>query len=281
MGEDQMNRTVRTRAVAVLAGATLLAGGLAACDGGTKTDGAKGAADGARAASGAPTRGASPVEAVKASWLKTAKAKFAMAEISDTDGDGKTTTQTGTKGWYPSAHDLTIKGPGSESRSVMTGDVVYTQLKTPIDGKPWMKLDLASEGAPAPRMNQDPAEYLALLLGQPKVALDTGDNDLPGTRHYKAVLTGADLQAADESTRVMPEKDRRYLRESVKHLTALEVQLWIGKDDYPVRVLTVSHDDKGASSTRANFDGFGQVAPVVAPPADQAADFDAVLKGGS
>ncbi|MEU4950218.1 hypothetical protein [Streptomyces lavendulae] len=277
-----MNRTVRTRAVAVLAGATLLVGGLAACGGGTKTDAAKGAADGAGAAPGPPTRGSSPVEAVKASWLKTVKAKFAMAEISDADRDGKTTTQTGTKGWYPSAHDLTIKGPDSESRSVMTGDVVYTQLKTPVDGKPWMKLDLAAGGAPAPRMNEDPAEYLALLLGQPKVALVPATaTDAPGTRHYRALLTGADLQAADESTKVMPEKDRRYLRESVKHLTALEADVWIGKDDYPARVVTVSHDDKGASSTKATFDGFGQVAPVTAPPADQVADFDAVLKGGS
>ncbi|MET8752644.1 hypothetical protein ABZW32_21460 [Streptomyces sp. NPDC004667] len=71
-------------------------------------------------------------------------------------------------------------------------------------------------------MNEDPAEYLALLLGQPKLVPDTGDNGLAGTRHYRAVLTGA-------------------------------------KDDHPVRVLT----------------------PVVAPPADQVADFDAVLKGGS
>lgn len=276
-----MNRAVRTRTVAVLAGAMLLVGGLAGCDGGTKTDAGKGAADGAGAASGAPTRGPSPVEAVKASWLKTAAAKFAMAEISATGSDGKTTTQTGTKGWYPSAHDLTVKGPDSESRSVMTGDVVYTQLKTPVDGKPWMKLDLSAGGGPGVRMNEDPAEYLALLLGQSKVALVPGDTDLPRTRHYRAVLTGADLQAADESTKAMPEKDRRYLRESVKHLTALEVEVWIGKDDYPVRVTTVSHDDKGTSSTRATFDGFGQVAPVAAPPADQVADFDAVLKGGS
>ncbi|MFE2854172.1 hypothetical protein ACFXJO_23960 [Streptomyces lavendulae] len=276
-----MNRTARERAAAALAGAALLTAGLTACDGGTGAGAGRSAAGGGVTAPGAPTRGPSPVEAVKAAWLKTVRAKFAMAEISATGSDGKTTTQTGTKGWYPSAHDLTIKGPGSESRSVMTGDVVYTQLKTPVDGKPWMKLDLAAGGAPAPRMNEDPAEYLALLLGQPKVVLDTGDNDLPGTRHYRAVLTGADLQAADGSTGVMPEKDRRYLRESVKHLTALEVQLWIGKDDYPVRVLTVGHDDKGASSTSASFDGFGQVAPVVAPPADQVADFDAVLKGGS
>ncbi|MFE3764853.1 hypothetical protein ACFXPI_24190 [Streptomyces sp. NPDC059104] len=274
-----MRRTARKRAAAALAGAALLIAGLTACDGGTGARAGRSATGGGPTAPGAAA--ASPVEAVKASWRKTAAAKFARAEISATGGDGKTTTQTGTKGWYPSAHDLTVKGPASESRSVMTGDVVYTQLKTPVDGKPWMKLDLAAGGAPTPRMNEDPAEYLALLLGQPKLVLDTGDNGLAGTRHYRAVLTGADLQAADESTKVMPEKDRRYLRESVKHLTALEVQLWIGKDDYPVRVLTVAHDDKGASSTTATFDGFGRVAPVAAPPADQVADFDAVLKGGS
>jgi hypothetical protein len=275
-----VNKTVRNRAGLVLAGAALLAGGLTACDGGKKNDAGKDAADGGAAAPGVPAPAAA--EVIKASWLKTAAAKFAMAEVSSTDAEGKTTTQTGTKGWYPSAHDLTVKGPDSESRSVMTGDVVYTQLKQPVGGKPWMKLDLSAGGRPGVRMNQDPAEYLALLLGQPKVALVPAIAvDEPGTRHYRALLTGADLQAADESTKVMPEKDRQYLRESVKHLTVLESDVWIGKDGFPVRVITVSHDDKGTTSTKATFDGFGQVAPVTAPPADQVADFDEVMKGGS
>ncbi|MGO4457673.1 hypothetical protein AB4039_10250 [Streptomyces sp. M-16] len=275
-----MNQAVRTRAGAAMAGALLLMGGLTACDGAAEAGAGGGAADGGATTPAAPAP--SPVEAVKASWLKTAAAKSAMAEISGTDSDGKTTTQTGTKGWYPSAHDLKIKGPTSESRSVMTGDVVYTELKTPVDGKPWMKLDLSAGGEPGVRMNEDPAEDLALLLGQPKVALVPATaTDAPASRHYRALLTGADLQAADESTKVMPERDRRYLHESVKHLTALEADVWIGRDGFPVRVLMVSKDDKGTSSTTATFDGFGQVAPVKAPPADQVADFDAVLKGGS
>ncbi|MER5808914.1 hypothetical protein ABT143_12085 [Streptomyces sp. NPDC002033] len=278
-----MNRIVRKRAGAVLAGAALLVGGLTACDGAKKDGAAKDAAD-AGAAAGAAAGASpapSPVEAVKASWLKTAAAKFAMAEVRSTGSDGKVSTQTGTKGWYPSSHDLTVKGPTSEARSVMTGDVIYTQRKEPVNGKAWMKLDLSVDGKPGVRMNEDPAEYLALLLGQPKVALvPFSPSDAPGTRHYRAALTGADLQAADEATKVMPEKDRQYLHESVKHLTVLEADVWIGKDDYPVHALTVSHDDKGVSSTQATFDGFGQVAPVAAPPADQVADFDEVLKGG-
>ncbi|MFG2618482.1 hypothetical protein ACGFXC_12730 [Streptomyces sp. NPDC048507] len=274
-----MNRTAAKRAGAALAGAILLIGGLGACDGGKKDGTAKEAAD-TGAGTGAPAP--SPAEAVKASWLKTAAAKFAMAEMRTTTGDGTTTTQTGTKGWYPSSHDLTVKGPTSEGRSVMTGDVVYTQRKEPVNGKAWMKLDLSVDGKPGVRMNEDPAEYLALLLGQSKLAAVGAQNtDEPGTRHYRASLTGADLQAADESSKVMPDKDRQYLRESVKHLTALEAEVWIGKDGYPVRAVMVSKDDKGTTSTtQATFDGFGQVAPVAVPPADQVADFDEVLKGG-
>ncbi|MEU9301588.1 hypothetical protein [Streptomyces sp. NPDC048269] len=75
------------------------------------------------------------------------------------------------------------------------------------------------------------------------------------------------------------EKDRHYLHESVKHLTAFEVDLWIGQDGYPVRVDSVSTDGDGTFRTTAKFSDFGTAAPVAAPPAEQAISFDDVLKG--
>ncbi|MBT2479275.1 hypothetical protein [Streptomyces sp. ISL-94] len=77
----------------------------------------------------------------------------------------------------------------------------------------------------------------------------------------------------------MEEANRQYLHQAVKDVTSLEVDLWIGKDGYPVRVDTVRTIDNSATKVSAKFSGYGTAAPVVAPPADQVADFDDVMKG--
>ncbi|MCX5606303.1 MULTISPECIES: hypothetical protein [unclassified Streptomyces] len=272
-----MNKAVRTRAGIAMAGAALLVGGLTACGGDKAGAGDKAKADGGKAAE---AKAQTPVDAVKASYLKTVAAKFAKAELSTVGSDGKTSGQSGTKGWYPSSHDVTLKGEEPDSRSVMIGDIVYTQMDKPLEGKTWMKMNLAKDGKPGIRLNEDPAEYLAMLLGQTKLTLVGAEQtDGVDAQHYKGSLTNADLLAADESTKVMEEKNRQYLHDSVKHITAFEVDLWIGKDGYPVRVDSVSTDGKGTSKTTAKFSAFGTATPVTAPPADQVVDFDDVMKG--
>ncbi|MER7732447.1 hypothetical protein ABTX80_16325 [Streptomyces erythrochromogenes] len=263
-----MNSAVRIRAGVAMAGTALLVGALAACGG----------ADGGK---GADAKAHDPAEAVKASYLKTVAAKFAKAELSTVDKDGKTSTQSGTKGWYPSGHDVVLKGGGEpDSRSIMMGDTVYTQMDKPIKGKTWMQMDLSKDGKPGVRLNEDPAEYLALLLGQEKLThVGAEQPDGVEAQHYKASLTNADLLRADESTKVMEEKNRQYLHESVKHITAFEVDLWIGADGYPVRVDSSSTDAKGTSKTTAKFSDFGKAPAVQPPPADQVVTFDAVMKG--
>ncbi|KOV18466.1 MULTISPECIES: hypothetical protein [Streptomyces] len=268
-----MNKAVRTRAGVAIAGTALLVGGLTACGAG---------ADGAGGGKGADAKAHDPVEAVKASYLKTVAAKFAKAEVSTVGTDGKTSGQSGTKGWYPSSHDVILKEGGGEpdTRSIMMGDTVYTQLDKPLKGKTWMQMDLAKDGKPGVRLNEDPAEYLAMLLGQKKLT-HVGAEAADGidAQHYKGSFTNADLVTADETTKVMEEKNRQYLRESVKHITAFEIDLWIGKDGYPVRVDSSSTDGKGTSKTTAKFSEFGKPAAVQPPPADQVVTFDAVMKG--
>ncbi|KOV43736.1 hypothetical protein ADK98_20525 [Streptomyces sp. H036] len=275
MGENQMNKAVRTRAGVAVA-AALLVGGLTAC--GAGADGTGGAGGG----KGADAKAHDPVEAVKASYLKTVAAKFAKAELSTVESDGKTSSQSGTKGWYPAAHDAVLKDGGDkpDARSIMIGDTVYTQMDKPFEGKTWMQMDLARDGKPGVRLNEDPAEYLAMLLGQPKLThVGAETTDGIEAQHYKGSFTNADLITADESTKVMEEKNRQYLRESVKPVLAFEVDLWIGKDGYPVRVDSSSTDKKGTSKTTAKFSEFGKVAPIQPPPADQVVTFDAVMKG--
>lgn len=134
-----MNKAARIRAGIAVAGTALLVGGLAACggekaDGGTgKADGGTGKADGGK---GAEVKAHSSVEAVKASYLKTAAAKFAKAELSIVGADGKTHGQSGTKGWYPSSHDVILRSEKPDTRSIMIGDMTYTRLAQPWRARP-------------------------------------------------------------------------------------------------------------------------------------------------
>ncbi|MFE2166671.1 hypothetical protein ACFXB3_16655 [Streptomyces sp. NPDC059447] len=273
MGEDQMHKHALTRAGVAAAGAALLVGGLSACGGA----GADGAAAGKPAGRAAP-KADSPADAVKASYVKTAAAKFARYDMTITGGDGKSDQLTGTKGWYPATTGIDAKG--GDGRQVMLGDVIYTNVDKPLQGKSWMKMNLNKDGKPRHRLNDDPAEYLALLLGQQKLTLvGTEQPDGVEAKHYKAGLTGAELLAADESTKVMAEADRQSLHEALKDYSAFEVDLWIGKDGYPVRVDTSRVAGDGTTKISAKFSGYGTAEPVAAPPADQVVDFDDVMKG--
>ncbi|MFE9791987.1 hypothetical protein ACFYRL_09600 [Streptomyces goshikiensis] len=274
-----MNKAVRTRAGAAMAGAVLLVGGLTAC-GGDKAgaDGGKAGADrkaGATASAPAQT----PAEAVKASYLKTVKAGFAKAELSTVGADGKTLKQSGTKGWYPSTHDITLTRDTGDTRSIMLGDTVYSHMDKPVDGKVWMRMELAKDGKPGVRLNEDPAEYLAMLLGQQKLAF-VGSERTGGaeTRHFKAALTNEDLLKADESGKVMEEKDRAYLHEALKKISAVEVDLWIGADGHPARVDSVTTGEEGTSKTTATFSDYGSVPAITAPPEGEVILFDEVMK---
>lgn len=266
-----MNTAVLTRAGIAAAGAALLVGGLTACGTG-KADG-KGDAKTAGAA-----KAETPAEAVKASYAKTVAAKFATYGMTITSGSGKAEQLSGTKGWYPSTTAIDDKGDGANQ--VMIGDVVYTHSDKPLEGKSWMKMNLNKDGKPRSRFNDDPADYLAVLLGQQKVTL-VGTEQIDGgeARHFKAALTNADLLAADESTKVMEAANRQYLHEALKEYTSLDVDLWIGKDGYPVRVDSAQATKDGTTKVSAKFSGYGTTAPVSAPPADQVADFDDVMKG--
>lgn len=272
-----MNRTVWIRTGAALAGAALLVGGLTAC-GGDKAAAGGGGSGGAK---GEAAKAPAPGEALKAAYLKTVAAKFAKAELSTVGADGKTSTQSGSKGWYPSTHDLVIKAEEPASRSIMIGDLVYTKMDKPLKGKSWMKMNLSKDGKPGVRLNEDPAEYLAMTLGQEGLKHVAAEKlDGVDTEHYKASLTNGDLLRADETTKIMDEGNRRYLHESVKQLKVLEIDLWIGKDGYPVRVDTVATSgSEGPARTTAKFSGFGTTPAIQAPPAEDTVAFEDVING--
>ncbi|MCX4780417.1 hypothetical protein [Streptomyces sp. NBC_01264] len=270
-----MNKSVRMRSGAALAGVALLVSGLAAC-------GADGPATGKGGGSGTKTEAAGPPkpeEAVKAAYLKTVAAKSAKVELTTTDPAGKISGQSGAKGWYPYSHDMLLKRDGADKRSVMIGEVIWTKLDKPLKGKSWMKMDLAADGKKTARRGEDPAEYLAMLLGQDTVRY-VGAEQADGieTQHYKAILTGPELLKADEATKVMEEKNRQYLHEAVKEIKELRVDVWIGKDGYPVRYeSTETGPENGPLQTKATFSAFGTAPAVTEPPAGDTVDFDEVM----
>ncbi|WP_374775381.1 hypothetical protein OG756_23355 [Streptomyces sp. NBC_01310] len=270
-----MNTAVLTRVCVGAAGAALLMGGLTACGGGNAGTGDEGKTDGGKTAQAGQT----PADAVKASYLKTVPAKFATMDMTITGSSGKPERITGTKGWYPATTAIRDQAEGRGDQ-ILIGDDIYTHSDKPVQGKSWMKMNLNKDGTPRHRLNDDPAEYLALLLGQDKLALVGAEQpDGVEARHFKGSFTNADLVKADEATKVMEAANRQHLREAVKDVTSLEVDLWIGKDGYPVRVDTVRTIGDGTTTVSAKFSGYGTAQPVVAPPADQVADFDAVMKG--
>ncbi|MGW7342218.1 hypothetical protein [Streptomyces sp. NPDC054854] len=277
-----MNKAVRTltRAGTATAVAALLAAGLTACgDSGGDRGGAAG--DG-RGANATQVKEATPADVVKLSYQKTVVARFAAVEMTATGSEGTTDQVVGAKGWYPNSTGIAVQGgaPGTAGFQILMDGVVYTHSDKPVQGRAWMKMNLAKDGAPRPRLNDDPAEYLALLLGQQKVTR-VGTEQLDGVtaEHYRAALTHEDLLRADESTKVMEEANRRYLHEAVRDVKTYDIDLWIGKDGQPVRVDTVRAVGDGTARTTAKFSGYGTTAPVVAPPADQVTDFDDALKG--
>ncbi|MGW5395948.1 hypothetical protein [Streptomyces sp. NPDC003952] len=279
MAQHGTKTAVRIRTGAALAGVALLVSGLAACgaDGPAAGEGAgKSAGDGAKSGAAKPP---TPEEAVKAAYLKTAAAKSAKVELTTTDPAGKASVQSGSKGWYPYSHDIAVKSDGADKRSVMIGDVIWTKLDKPVKGKSWMKMDLAADGKPVARRGEDPAEYLGMLLGQDTVR-HVGAEQVGGTdaEHYEAILTGPELLRADEATKAMDEKNRQDLHEALKDVKELRVDLWIGKDGYPVRYeSTETGAANGPLRTEAVFSAFGTAPAVAEPPAADTVDFDEVM----
>lgn len=272
-----MNKAVWTRTGAALAGAALLAGGLTACGADEPAAGKDGGAASKSEAAKAPA----PAEAVKAAYLKTVAAKSAKVELTTTDPAQKTSAHSGSKGWYPSSHDIVLKSDGRDKRSIMIGDVIWSKLDKPVKGKSWMKMSLAKDGKPGVRRGEDPAEYLAMLLGQDTVRY-VGAEQVDGieAEHYKAILTDTELLKADDATKVMEEKNRQYLHEALKGIKELRIDLWIGKDGYPVRVdSTETGAPEGPLQTKAKFSAFGTTPAVAAPPAEDTVDFDDVIGG--
>ncbi|MFD5116289.1 hypothetical protein ACFVWX_21605 [Streptomyces sp. NPDC058220] len=290
---------VALTAVAVIAG-------VAGCqsDGGTK-DGAK---------DGAPAKTASrpgATEVITAAYKKTAAAKSAKVRMTMSmpvsAGAGGDMEMSGVMGWDPTVMDMTVSGsamgdePGAPDkiRMVWLDNAMYMDMGgsptvvKDMDGKRWMKLDLAAAAEASgekaaskaltgglENMNQDPAQQLALLLDSPNLKhLGTEKVDGVQAEHYKGTLTVDEMMKSNASLDVLSDKERKDLLDTMKKsgMKAYETEVWVNEDDYPVKMDVAMDTAEGAIKITANYSDYGAKSQVQAPPADETVDLFKML----
>ncbi|WP_171114322.1 MULTISPECIES: hypothetical protein [unclassified Streptomyces] len=294
-----MGLSVRTRGGATLAGtaALVLAGGAVGC-GAEKSDGASGSERTVQ-------------QVLTAAYEKTAEAKSAKVEMTMSmpdamDGGGEA-TMTGVMGWDPIVMDMTMKGsmlatePGApeQVRMIWRDNVMYMDMGAEsakdMDGKRWMKLDLAAAAKASgdeavakemtsglENMNQNPAEQLALLLESPNLK-HVGSEKIDGveTEHYKGTLTVKEVLETNEGLDLLKPKEREQLLENIEKsgIKGYDTEVWVNEDDLPVRMDVGMKTPQGNVDMSMKFSDYGAKAEVEVPPAGETFDLFEMLKG--
>ncbi|MFI8827077.1 hypothetical protein [Streptomyces sp. NPDC053431] len=280
--------------------------------------GVAGCQDGdARKAAEAPAKAAAQgvedvTKALTAAFRKTAEAKSAKVDMrivvaTPTGGEGSaSSTVSGVVGWNPSVADLTVSdstlmggasGGPQKMRMLMLGGVMYMDMgaeqAAKMDGKRWMKLDLkaAAEAsgdknlqkqltAGLDNMNQDPSQQVALLAESPHVE-HLGEEKVNGvtTQHYKGELTLEEMVAANENS-PLTARERADLVAAARKagVSGYETELWVGADNYPVRMIVKMEAAAAMTTITANYTDYGAEAAVQAPPAQDTVDLFKMLQ---
>ncbi|MGP2442678.1 hypothetical protein [Streptomyces sp. JW3] len=290
-----MERGTGKRGGATLAGiaALVLAGGAVGC--GAEQDGAA---------------GRTVHQVITAAYEKTAEAKSAKIEMTMStpaamEGGGDM-SMSGVMGWDPTVMDVTMKGSmlGAEagapeqSRMIWQDNVMYMDLGAEaakeMDGKRWMKLDLAAAAEMAgdealtkqmtsglESMDQNPVDQLALLLESPNLK-HVGTEKVAGVEaeHYKGTLTVKEMMASNDSLDVLDAKERKQLLDSIEQagIKGYDTEVWVNEDDLPVRMDVTMESPEGDIDMSMKFSDYGAKAQVEVPPASDTADLFEKLK---
>ncbi|MGZ3100848.1 DUF1396 domain-containing protein [Streptomyces sp. H62] len=158
-----------------------------------------------------------------------------------------------------------------------------------MDGKSWMKFDLAAMGADdelnqlggASQADKNPAAESTFLTGAKdveKVGTETVDG--VETTHYKGTVTLAELEKTlgdeDKATR---EKRQKSLEQYKKMgLDKLTMDMWIDGDDHTKQFRMRGKADKGPLDMTITFLGFNEPVKVTAPPAKDTVDLAEMME---
>jgi hypothetical protein len=292
--ENMVGSAWRRGGLAVTAAA--LAVGVAGCHGGGTGKGASAAAH----ASKAPAA-TSPLDAVDAAYKKLTgvrSAKFTMTMTTPQVAAGAGTTSiktSGVIGWDPLAMQMSMDasalGAGSPDvpstiKVELVGTTMYMDLGAEAaketGGKRWMKIDYAQAakqpgganagvlGSELQSSNQNPSAQLGLLLGSPHITR-VGSQTVDGvaTEHYRGAFTPEQALQSNPSVHLTPAQRKTYT-DSLKQagITSEDLDVWVGKDDYPVRMDATMNSSQGRIGMSLHYSDYStKAAAVQAPPA--------------
>ena len=276
----------RTRALCLLATATVGLTALTACSAASKaTDKAAGAAKGAAV---------SVADAMSLTTRTTAQyTSMKMTETLPTLG---TITSSGETSRSPFGARLTMSNPqlskslGSGSiQMMMNSTTMYMNLgakgAAELGGKHWMKMDFASLGTAGKAISdeidksngQDPAAAVKLLTSSgdiKKVGQETVDG-VP-TTHYAGTV---DVKKLEAQAGLSANVKALISQAGQLGMTTETVDMWINSHNLPVRVHETSSTSQGPVDITVDYSDYG-TAPVTItpPPASDTLDYAALLK---
>ncbi|GAB7108520.1 lipoprotein [Streptomyces phaeofaciens JCM 4814] len=217
----------------------------------------------------------------------------AQVEMTTDLGTGTPIAMDGTYSWGDGyAYDVQMDTKASQMQTLQDAPTIRTLLvdgayyydvdpqpSGPLAGKEWMKVDASAV------FGEQGAQALSGSSGSPVASLkglkyaedvdDLGTETVDGKRttHYRATI---------DSSRMGKFKDalgdeNGLLGATTGGVDSITVDIWVGDDDLPVRILQVM----GAMKVTVDFEKFGATAEVKAPPAAQTGDLTEAIKDAS
>ncbi|GGQ06802.1 putative lipoprotein [Streptomyces mutabilis] len=158
-----------------------------------------------------------------------------------------------------------------------------------MDGKSWIKFDLAAMGADkelnqlggASQADKNPATESTFLTGAKDVE-KVGTETVEGveTTHYKGTVTLADLEKSLEGEDKATQEKRQQSLEQYEKMGVdkLTMDMWIDGDDQTKQFRMRGDADKGPLDLTITFLGINEPVKVAAPPAKDTVDLAEMMQ---
>ncbi|WP_327315170.1 hypothetical protein [Streptomyces sp. NBC_01235] len=221
---------------------------------------------------------------------RTDRVGSARVKMTTDLGTGTPIAMDGTYSWGDGyAYDVQMDTKASQMQTLQDAPTIRTLLvdgayyydvdpqpSGPLAGKEWMKIDASAV------LGDKGAQALSGSSGSPTASLkglkyandvdDLGTETVNGKHatHYRATI---DQSRMGKFKDALGDKGG-LLGSTTGGVDSITVDVWVGDDDLPVRILQVM----GAMKVTVDFEKFGATAEVKAPPAAQTGDLTEAIK---